>query len=83
MHRLVITLCLTAATLLYVASATTAQAYYYGDYWGFGSYGPYADCNGQRCYVGPPYTYRRNHGRYYAVPGIYYYGPTGGYYRTW
>jgi hypothetical protein len=60
---------------------------YYSDYGLFyggwlygpsGGYGPFADCNGSRCYIGPPpgdgpYGRRRY--------GQYYYGPTGGYYR--
>jgi|HubBroStandDraft_5_1064220.scaffolds.fasta_scaffold1132980_1 hypothetical protein len=84
MRKLVITFCLAAAALMYVAASTTAQAaYYYGDYWGFGGYGPFQDCNGQRCYIGPPYTYRHYHGHYYAVPGVYYYGQGGGYYHVW
>jgi hypothetical protein len=58
---------------------------YYSDYgwfWGswsygpYGGYGPFADCNGSRCYVGPPLEGRRHFGQYY-------YGPTGGYYRGW
>jgi hypothetical protein len=65
-------------------------ARYYSDYglffggWGYGSlggYGPFADCNGSRCYIGPPasadvgYTKVRRH------YGQYYYGISGGYYR--
>ncbi len=85
MRKLVIMFCLAAAALTYVATATTAQAYYYSDFgFGFyGSYGPYYDCNGFRCYIGPPYTYRRYHGRYYRVPGRYYYGQGGGYFHGW
>lgn len=82
MRKLVIMFCLAAAALIYVAASTTAHAYYYNDYGFFNNgYGPYYDCNGQRCYIGPPYTYRRHHGRYYRVPDQYYYGPTGGYFH--
>ena len=59
---------------------------YYSDYGWFsgswpygwyGGYGPFADCNGSRCYIGPPPDGGRRHF------GQYYYGPTGGYYRGW
>ena len=58
---------------------------YYSDYWNYGfwsGYGPFADCNGGRCYIGPPFQ-RGPHGR--RQYGQYYYGPTGGYYHesTW
>jgi hypothetical protein len=83
MRKLVIMFCLAAAALIYVGASTTAHAYYYYNDYGFfnNGYGPYYDCNGQRCYIGPPYTYRRHHGRYYRVPGQYFYGPTGGYFH--
>jgi hypothetical protein len=54
--------------------------WFYGgwDYGPVGGYGPFADCNGTRCYVGPPSDYgpygRRRFGQYY-------YGVSGGYYR--
>ncbi len=52
---------------------------YYSDYRLFGElwtgYGPFYDCNGGRCYIGPPSPDGRH--RY----GQYYYGSTGGYYR--
>ena len=60
---------------------------YYSDYglfyggWLYGSsggYGPFADCNGSRCYVGPPPAYGSSGRRHY---GQYYYGVSGGYYR--
>lgn len=57
--------------------ARPGPSHYYPDWydWGFHSgYGPFADCNGTRCYVGPP-TNRRY--------GTYYYGPRGGYYRDY
>jgi hypothetical protein len=83
-----------AADLVYKAPrAAVAEppppgpARYYSDYglffggWGYGpsgGYGPFADCNGSRCYIGPPSgdgSYGRR--RY----GQYYYGLSGGYYR--
>jgi hypothetical protein len=85
MRKLAIMLCLTAFAMICVAASTTAEAYYYNDYWPgfFSGYGPYYDCNGYRCYIGPPYTYRRYRGRYYASPGLYYYPPYSGYSRGW
>jgi hypothetical protein len=82
MRKLVITLFLTITAVIYAATATVAQPYY-SDNQLFSGFGPYADCNGQRCYVGPPYTYRRYHGHYYRVPGVYYYGANGGYFHGW
>ena len=64
-----------------VAPPPPGPSRYYADYgwfWGGwpygpdGGYGPFYDCNGSRCYIGPPG--RRHYGQYY-------YGPTGGYYR--
>ena len=55
---------------------------YYSDYRLFGElwtgYGPFYDCNGGRCYVGPPSPDGRSARRHF---GQYYYGSTGGYYR--
>jgi len=76
MRKLVVTLSLVAAALIAEGSFTAAHAQYYSDYGLFSSYGPYYDCNGQRCYIGPPYTWQKRHGRYYRVPGQYYY-PAG------
>ena len=85
MRKLLMILCLVAAGLLSVAASTTAQAQYYIDgFYGYGGYGPFYDCgNGTRCYIGPPYTYWRHYGRYYRVPGQYYFGAGGGYYHRW
>jgi hypothetical protein len=52
---------------------------YYWDYGWFTGYGPFLDCGGGRCYVGPVYQ-RGPRGRQF---GQYYYGPTGGYYHGW
>ena len=80
MRKLVITLALLAATLIYAAGPTTAHAEYYSDYGIFSRYGPYYDCNGQRCYIGPPYAWQKHGKRYYRVPGQYYYPAGGGWF---
>lgn len=68
-----------------VEPAPQGPTRYYSDYGWFGGswpygwyggYGPFADCNGARCYKGPPPDGRRHFGQYY-------YGWTGGYYRGW
>jgi len=54
---------------------------YYSDYWNYGfwsGYGPFADCDGGRCYISVPYVHERHARRHY---GQFYYGPTGGYYH--
>lgn len=58
--------------------------HYYADYWWFtswfSSYGPFYDCAGSRCYIGPP-TERDARGRRHY--GQYFYGSGGGYDRGW
>ena len=83
MRKLVSTFCLAAITLIYAANFATAEARYYGDYGIFSAFGPYYDCNGQRCYIGPPYTWEKRHGRYYRVPGRYYYPASSGFAPGW
>jgi len=61
---------------VHAVQPTHGPAHYYADLlpYAVAGYGPFADCNGGRCYIGPPnVTYRR--------PGQYYYGGYGGYYR--
>ena len=82
MRKLVVTLSLAAAGLIYAASVN-AQPYYNDGYWiwWLNGFGPYYDCSGHRCYIGPPYSYRRHRGPNYYGPRQYYYGPNGGYAR--
>src|SRR5271165_5553144 len=82
MRKLMIALLLTIAAATFFPAPKVATAYYYSDGGFYGGYGPYYDCNGYRCYIGPPYIRRRYHGHYYRVPGLYYYGPYGGYSRV-
>ena len=82
MRKQLIMLWLAAATLICASASASAQTYYSNGYWfGGGWYGPYRDCNGSRCYLGPPYVYRRYQGRRVYVPTPYYYGYGGGYYH--
>ena len=80
MHKRLITLSLLAVALIYSAVATTAHAGYYSDYGIFSGHGPYYDCNGQRCYIGPPYNWQKRGKHYHRVPGQYYYPAGGGWF---
>jgi hypothetical protein len=81
MRKMSVLLCLIGALAVYFGSPSSAKADYYGGFWYglFGLYGPYYDCNGSRCYMGPPYTYERHNGHLRRVPGLYYYPPYSGY----
>jgi len=68
------------------APAPRGPSHYYVDWWWWdwwpapgNGYGPYAECDGGRCYIGPPYT---NEGRRREY-GQYYYGWKGGYSHDW
>jgi hypothetical protein len=64
------------------AAAACPESRYYSDLLPYpfsGGYGPFCDCNGGRCYVGPPPSYQQASRRNYGF-GQYYYGRYGGYY---
>lgn len=75
MRKLVFTLCIAASTLICAAASASADGRYYADYGITSAYGPFYDCNGQRCYTSAPYVWEKHHGRYYRVQGQFYHPP--------